>query len=105
MTERIGVRLPKDVLKHIEEQATRENVDRSVMIRQFTEKRITESRKERAAALYMDGKTLISGAAETAGVAMPEVVQLLVSKGYRSSYSSEDFRSGVKLLQKIVEAE
>ncbi len=37
-TVSIGVRLPKDVLKYVEEQARRENVDRSMMIRRFTEK-------------------------------------------------------------------
>lgn len=104
-TESIGVRLPKDVLKYIEEEARRENVDRSAMIRRFMEKGIAEFRKERAAALYMEGKTSISGAAEMAGLTIPEMVQLLVSKGYRSSYSLEDFRRGVKLLQKMVKPE
>lgn len=104
-TESIGVRLPKDVLKYVEEQARRENVDRSAMIRRFMEKGIAELRKERAAALYVEEKTSISGAAEMAGLTIPEMVQLLVSKGYRSSYSLEDFRRGVKLLQKMVKPE
>jgi len=42
LTESIGVRLPKDVLKYVEEQARRENVDRSAMIRRFMEKGIAE---------------------------------------------------------------
>jgi predicted HTH domain antitoxin len=97
--------LPKDVLKYVEEQARRENVDRSVMIRRFMEKGIEEFRKEKAAALYVEGKTSISGAAEIARLTIPEMVQFLVDKGYRSKYSLEDFRKGVKLLEKIVKAE
>jgi len=61
--------------------------------------------KERAAALYVEGKTSISGAAEMAGLTIPEMVQLLVSKGYRSSYSLEDFRKGVKMLQKMTKTD
>jgi len=97
--------LPKDVLKYVEEQDRRENVDRSVMIRRFMEKGIEEFRKEKAAALYVEGKTSISGAAEIARLTIPEMVQFLVDKGYRSKYSLEDFRKGVKLLEKIVKAE
>lgn len=105
MTESIGVRLPKDVLKYVEEEARRENVDRSAMIRRLMEKGIAEFRKEKAAAFYVEGRTSISGAAEMAGLTIPEMVQLLVSKGYRSSYSLEDFRRGAKLLQKMVKPE
>ena len=104
-TESIGVRLPKDLLQYIEEQARRENVDRSAMIRRLMEKGIAEFRKERAAALYVEGKTSISGAAEMAGLTIPEMVQLLVSKGYGSSYSLEDFRKGVKMLQKMTKTD
>jgi len=75
------------------------------MIRRFMEKGIADFRKERVAALYVEGKTSISGAAEMAGVTIPEMVQLLVSEGYRSSYSLKDFRRGVKLLQKTVKPE
>jgi len=42
----------------------------------------------------------ISGAAENAGVTIPEVVDYLVCKGYRSEYSVNDFRRGVTLLEK-----
>ncbi len=104
-TTSIGVRLPKDVLKYVEEQARRENVDRSVMIRRFMEKGIAEFRKEKAAELYVHEKISISGAAEMANLTIPEMVEFLIDKGYRSSYSLEDFRKGVKLLEKIIKPE
>jgi len=88
----VGVRIPKNVFDYIEEQAKRENVDRSVMIRRLMERGMAEFRKERAAGLYMEGKTSISGAAEVASLTIPEMVEYLVNKGYKSSYSLEDFR-------------
>ncbi len=48
---------------------------------------------------------MISGAAEMAGLTIPEMVQFLVDKGYRSNYSLEDFRKGVKLPEKIIRLE
>lgn len=99
-TVSIGVRLPKAILDYVEKEARRENVDRSVVIRRLMEKGIAEFRKERAAEFYLEGKTSISGAAEVAGLIIPEMVEFLVSKGYKSSYSLEDFRRGVTLLEK-----
>jgi len=101
----VGVRLPKDVLDYIEEEAKKEKVDRSAIIRRLMEKGIAESKKERAAQLYMEGKTSISGAAEVAALTIPEMVEYLVGKGYKSSYSLEDFRRGVTLLEKRLKQE
>ena len=104
-TVSVGVRLPKDILDYIEEEAKKENVDRSAMIRRLMEKGIAEFKKERAAQLYMKGKTSISGAAEVAALTIPEMVEYLVRKGHKSSYSLEDFRRGVTLLEKRLKQE
>jgi len=99
-TTSVGVRLPKQILKYVEEQAKRENVDRSVMMRRFMERGIEEFKKDKAASLYAQGKLSISGAADMATLTIPEMVQFLVERGYRSSYSLEDYRRGVELLEK-----
>ena len=99
-TVSIGVRLPKELLDYIEEEAEKENVDRTTIIRRLMAKGIAESKKERAAHLYMEGKTSISGAAEMAALTIPEIVEYLVDKGHKSSYSLEDFTRGVTLLEK-----
>ncbi len=59
-----------------------------------------EVEKEKAAKLYMEGKISISGAAETARLTIPEMVDYLVCKGFKSEYSVEDFRRGSTLLEK-----
>ena len=60
----------------------------------------TELEKEKAAKLYMEGKVSISGAAEIAGFTIPEMVDYLVCKGFKSEYSVDDFRRSVTLLEK-----
>jgi predicted HTH domain antitoxin len=99
-TTSVGVRLSKKFLEYIDKQAKTESVDRSVVIRRLVERGAIEFEKEKAAKLYMEGKISISGAAENAEVTIPEMVDYLVCKGYRSEYSVNDFRRGVTLLEK-----
>jgi len=96
----VGVRLPKKVLEYIDREAERESVDRSVIIRRLVERGAAELEKEKAAKSYMEGKVSISGAAEMAGLTIPEMVEYLVSKGFKSEYSTDDFRVGIALLEK-----
>jgi len=48
----------------------------------------------------MEGKVSISDAAEIAKLTIPEMVDYLVCKGFKSEYSVEDFRRGSTLLEK-----
>ena len=99
-TTSVGVRLSKKFLEYIDKQAKMESVDRSVVIRRLVEIGAAEFEKEKAAKLYMEGKISISGAAENAQITIPEIVDYLVCKGYKSEYSVNDFRRGVTLLEK-----
>jgi predicted HTH domain antitoxin len=96
----VGVRLPKKFLEYIDKEAKRESVDRSVIIRRLVERGAAEFEKEKAAKLYIEGKISLSGAAENAKLTIPEMVDYLVSKGFKSEYSMDDFREGVALLEK-----
>jgi len=99
-TVSVGVRLTKELLDFIDDQARKEKVDRSVVVRKFIEKGIAAHKKEKAAELYVGGKISISGAAELANLTIPEMVEYLVAKGYRSSYALDNFRKGLTLLEK-----
>ena len=103
-TTSVGVRLPKRVLEYIDKEAERESVDRSVIIRRLVERGAAEFEKEKAAKLYMEGKISISGAAEIAKLTIPEMVDYLVCKGFKSEYSVEDFRRGATLLREKAQA-
>ena len=80
-TVSVRVRLSRDVLDYVEEEARRESLGRSTMIRRLVERGIAESRKERAAEFYMEDKTSISGAAEMAGLMIPEMWSSLSEGG------------------------
>ncbi len=99
-TTSVGVRLSKKFLEYIDKEAERESVDRSVIIRRLIEMGAAEAEKNKAAKLYMEGKISISGAAEMAKLTIPEMVDYLVCKGFKSEYSIDDFRRGVSLLDK-----
>ena len=99
-TTSVGVRLSKKFLEYIDKEAERESVDRSVIIRRLVVKGAAELEKEKAAKTYMEGKISLSGAAEKAQLTIPEMVDYLVCKGYKSDYSMDDFREGVALLEK-----
>ncbi len=64
-----------------------------------------ESEKDKAAKRYMEGKISISGASEMAKLTIPEMVDYLVSKGFKSDYSTDDLRRGVALLKKKLKQE
>jgi len=72
----------------------------NVPTRLTSKARRAEFRKERAAELYIESKTSISGTPEMASLTITEMVEYLVNKEYKSSYSLEDFRRGVTLLEK-----
>ncbi len=94
----IGVRLPEKLLRLLEEKAEEENIDRSTAIRQMIAKGLAEYKKEKAARRYREGKTSISGAAEMAGLTIREMIDYLIERGYRSSYTYEDLKKEMGIL-------
>jgi metal-responsive CopG/Arc/MetJ family transcriptional regulator len=94
----IGIRLPKKMLKLLEEKAKEENIDRSTAIRQMIANALGEYKKEKAARLYSEGKVSISGAAEKAEISIREMIDYLLEKGYKSSYTYEDLKRETETL-------
>jgi predicted HTH domain antitoxin len=68
-------------------------------LRVVRKSRMSKSEKEKAAKRYMEGKISLNNAAENAKLTIPEMVEYLVSKGYKSEYSMDDFREGITLLK------
>ncbi len=94
----IGIRIPKKLLKTVEEKAEEEDVDRSTIIRQLISKGVREYKKEKAANLYREGKLSMSGAAEMAGLTIREMIDYLIEKGYRATYTYEDLKREIEAL-------
>ena len=96
----IGVRIPEEILKDLEESAKEENMDKSTVIRQFIMEGLREYKRERAARLYKEQRVSIDGAAELAGLTAREMIDYLIKRGHKSSYSYKDLEKEMELFRK-----
>ena len=96
--EAIGIRLPKEVLKQIEQLSKEDMEDRSTVIRKLVIIGYSSLRKEKAAAKYRKGELTLSEAAHQAGLTVWEMERYLVEQGFSSSYSVEDLTREAQLL-------
>ena len=99
MSEPIGVRLPKDVLKTIEKISEEDMEDRSTVIRKLVIMGYRDLMRKKAAEKYVNGTLTISGAAKQAGLTIWEMEKYLVENGFRSQYSTEDLETETKRLR------
>lgn len=94
----IGIRLPNDVLKHIERLGKEDMEDRSTVIRKLVIIGYSNLRKERAAAKYRTGRLTLSAAAHEAGLTVWDMERYLVERGFASAYSADDLERELRLL-------
>lgn len=97
----IGVRIPEEFVKGLEENAKEENIDKSTIIRRFIAEGLRDYKRERAARFYKEQRVSISGAAELAGLSVREMIDYLIRGGYKSRYSYEDLKREINLLGTI----
>lgn len=99
MEQPIGIRLPKDVLKQIEELGKEEMDDRSTIIRKLVMIGYKDVVRKKAAEKYLEGRITISQAAHLAGMTVWEMEKYLVDCGFKSSYSVEDLQKEMNILK------
>ena len=98
--EAIGIRLPREVLKQIEQLSKEDMEDRSTVIRKLVIIGYSSLRKEKAAVKYRKSELTLSQAAHQAGITVWEMERYLVEQGFSSSYSIEDLTREVQSLGK-----
>jgi len=91
-SQAIGIRLDSKFLNRIETVGKEEHLGRSMAMRILLEEGYQTYVKRKAAEEYMNKKITISKAAEKAGATVWEMEQYLVSKGFKSQYSTEDLK-------------
>ena len=96
----IGVRLPKEMLKKIEELGKNQSEDRSTTIRKLVIEGYKQQTKDRALQSYIQGKITLTEAAYQAGLTLWEFEQYLIQQGYKSDYSLEDMEKELNILVK-----
>jgi metal-responsive CopG/Arc/MetJ family transcriptional regulator len=99
MSDPIGVRLPKDILKKIEKMSKNEMEDRSTIIRKLVMRGYKDFMKQKAAEDYIRGSITFSEAAYQSGLSLWEMERHLVERGFKSDYSLEDLEKEMKMLK------
>lgn len=99
MEQPIGIRLPKEVLKQIEELGKDEMDDRSTVIRKLVIIGYRDVIRKKAAEKYLEGKITISEAAHLAGITVWEMEKYLVDHGFKSEYSVGDLQKELEILK------
>lgn len=77
----IGIRLPREVLSHIEKLSKEEREDRNTIIRKLVVLGYADFMKERAAQKYLSGRVALSEAAHQVGLTLWEMERHLVGAG------------------------
>jgi len=71
MTDAIGIRLDKDLLRRVDLLSREESTDRSTIIRKLLQVGFSEIKKERSAQAYREGKMTLTEAAHQARLTFP----------------------------------
>ncbi len=98
----VGVKLPKKIVKEIDEEASERRVDRSTVIRQAVIEEARRYRVEKAVQAYVEKEVSLSKAAEMAGVDYREFAKILSQKGYRFDVETSEAKRLAKELEKIL---
>ncbi len=98
-TEQMNVRLPKALLKAVEEMAETEHLDRTAVIRKLIAEGLQHYRLDRAMRLYTEGRISKARAAEMSGVSIYEILDEVDRRGLRSPYTVQDAREDLEILR------
>ncbi|MBO3842460.1 MAG: UPF0175 family protein [Candidatus Brockarchaeota archaeon] len=90
MSETISLRLPRKILRELNELATKEGKDRSKLIREILEQSIKTKNLEHAVESYRKGQATGWKAAQMAGVSLWHFYKALADKGILIQYSEHD---------------
>ena len=97
-TEVVSARLPKVIVKIIEEIAREEKVDKSTILNRALDHYIREWKLRKAIESYREGLITLSRAAEIAGVSIWEMIDILAERKIQSQYDIEDLEEDLKAL-------
>jgi predicted HTH domain antitoxin len=92
----VGARLPRDLVRDLEQIEQVEQADRSTTVRKLLARAIGEWKLEHNARLYGDGKITLARAARDAGVSIWEMMDYVRSRKIAVQYDLEDFEQDIK---------
>lgn len=89
------VRLPRKVVKELDDKAKSEKTDRTTILRKLLEEGLKNSKKDEAIQLYKENRISLSEAARRAGLYVGEMMEELVRKGVKSTMTVEDYKKSL----------
>lgn len=89
-SQNLTVRLEKELIREIEQEAAFEKTDKSTVARRMIAVGIDQARKTRALEKYRKGKCTLWKAAEQAGIPLREMIELLHKERIPIHISPED---------------
>lgn len=98
MSKVISARLPKEMVKLVEEIAREEKVDKSTVLERALEHYTREWKIKKAVELYRNGLVTLSRAAEIAEISIWEMIDVLAQRKVTLQYNVEDLDEDLKAL-------
>ena len=94
--EVVSARLPQERVSQIEEIAREEKVDKSTVLDRALEHYIREWKLQKAIESYAEGSATLTRAAETAGLTVWEMIDVLAKRNIQPQYDAEDLEEDLK---------
>ena len=92
----ISTRVPDDLDEELEWYAKKEKIGKTIALRRVLDKGLKEIRLEHALNLYQRGKVTLMKAAETAGMSLWEILEIVREKKIPMHYTLEDAEKDIK---------
>lgn len=92
----ITTRVPEDLAKEVERIAQAEALDKSTTIKRLLIQAVQTWKIDYALRLYQEGKISIGKAAETAGVSLWELIDIIVKRKIPLQISQEELEEDLK---------
>jgi len=95
----VSARLPPERVSQIEEIAREEKVDKSTVLDRALEHYIREWKLRKAIESYTEGGATLPRAAETAGLTVWEMIDILAKRNIQPQYDIEDLEEDLKAFE------
>jgi len=92
----ISTRVPEELEEELEWYAKKEKVGKTIAFRRILDKGLREIRLEHALDLYQKGKITLMKAAETAGISLWEILEIVREKRVSMHYTLDDVEKDIK---------
>ncbi|MEK6983962.1 MAG: UPF0175 family protein [Nanoarchaeota archaeon] len=100
-TKFLGLRMEKEIYDIIDKVTHEEKLDKTSAIKILIQEGWKELRLKKALNEYQNGLVSVDRASKIAGLTISEMMKEIASHGIKSDETLEEYRKGIKILQKL----